>query len=56
MKEASLWKHFVPLCFALVVGHDGAEMRLDTGNNMIRKGEIIIRLLKGVRPDGVSMT
>ena len=47
---------FPPLCFALIVGHDGTSMRLDTGKSMIQKGDIIIRLLKGLRSDGVSMT
>ena len=55
LKEASSGEHFAPDCTALILHHDGAPMRLDTGESTIQKGEIIIRLLKGVRPEGVAM-
>ena len=55
LKEASLWKHFVFTCLALVVRFDGTPMKLDTGRSMIQKEEITIRLLKGVDANGKVM-
>lgn len=43
----TLWRDFVRTAIGIIAKHDGAAMRLDSGNNIMRGAEIAIRSLAG---------